>query len=101
MCSHTGVWLEKLSMFIVTCSDRNKHLCVDAFKRSKIVYCYSNTPNFVAMSYEVIGAKVNIGLAPSPPLGFQKQPRDALCCPALEQLILQKLPLHKECMQHV
>ena len=101
MSSHTGVWLEKLSIFIVTCSDGNKHLCVDAFKRSRIVYCYSSKPNFVAMSYEVIGAKVNIELAPSPLLAFQKPPGDALCCPVLEQLILQKLPLNKECMQHV
>jgi hypothetical protein len=40
-------------------------------------------------------------LAPHPLHAFQKPPGDALCCPALEQLILQKLPLHKVCVQHV
>ena len=38
----------------------------------------------------------------SPPLhAFQKPPGDALCCPVLEQLVLQKLPLNKVCALHV
>jgi hypothetical protein len=42
-------------MFIVTCSDENKHLCVDAFKRSRIVHTFvvtcsdnSNSQSFAA-----------------------------------------------------
>jgi len=40
-------------------------------------------------------------LAPHPLCAFQKPPGDALYGPVLEQLILQKLPLHKVCVQHV
>ena len=38
----------------------------------------------------------------APPLhAFEKPPFHALCCPALRQLILQKLPLNEECLQQV
>ena len=61
-------------MFIVTCSDTNTLLCIDAFKQS----------NISALIHSL-----------------KMPPFHALCCPALEQLILQKLPLDKVCMQHV
>ena len=63
-------------MCIVTCSDKNTHLCIDAFKFKRSSTC-------------ALIHSLNM-----PPL-------HALCCPALEQLILQKLPLDKVCTQHV
>ena len=63
-------------MCIVTCSDKNTHLCIAAFKFKRSSTC-------------ALIHSLNM-----PPL-------HALCCPALEQLILQKLPLDKVCTQHV